>query len=169
LLSLDDSRWPELEGGYRVPFDARPLLKELRTTGASQQTWEKVWAELFHQGDIGQASFAVVPHLVNICREHGKQDWNPYAFVATVELARGKGGNPEPAAWLKDAYIAGVAELARLGLSEYAHATSPELARSILALAALWKGLSTYGEILIDFTEDEVAELREMAFGPDAE
>jgi hypothetical protein len=29
MLSLDDNRWQSLQGGYRVPFDARPFLAKL--------------------------------------------------------------------------------------------------------------------------------------------
>jgi hypothetical protein len=29
MLDLSDKRWTKMEGGYRVPFDPRPLLKQL--------------------------------------------------------------------------------------------------------------------------------------------
>lgn len=94
-LDLQDGAWPTLEGGYRVPVDIRPLLLELERATDPATAWSKLWQELYHQGNIGRASFAAIPHLVRIHEERGVADWNTYALAAAVELARATGRNPD--------------------------------------------------------------------------
>ena len=50
-------------------------------------------------------------------------------------------------------------------MSELTSATDPETTRSILGVLALWKGLETSGRLLIDFTEDELAEMENQYLG----
>jgi hypothetical protein len=123
---------------------------------------------LHHQGDVDEASFAAVPHLVRIHRNRRVVEWNTYAMVATIELARGKGGNPDAPAWLKAAYDEAVHELARLGLAELPLADGADVVRCILGVLALEKGARTYARVLIDFSEDEIMELSKDQWGEDA-
>src|ERR1700676_3971721 len=90
MLSLDDNRWTNMTGGYRVKCDPRPLLAQLESEQTRKTAWPGLWEELHHQGDAGEASYASVPHLVRIHRTSGVVDWNTYAIVAIIELARGK-------------------------------------------------------------------------------
>ncbi len=66
MLSLDDPRWSTLEGGYKVIYDPRPALELLRAGGRTEEAWSELWNELHHQGDIGSASYAAVPHIIDI-------------------------------------------------------------------------------------------------------
>jgi hypothetical protein len=60
MLNLDDDRWDELSGGYsnEVPPSSFPCDREA--------TWHDMWDDLRHQGDVGEAWYAAVPHLVRI-------------------------------------------------------------------------------------------------------
>ena len=165
MLSLEDPRWNGLKAGYRTPIDLRPLLQRLESGRDAKATWDELWRELYHQGDVGEGSFIAVPHLVRICRLRGIPDWNTYAVVATIELARGKGGNPEVPDWSREAYDKALRELADIGLQELSRASDKETVRSILGILAIVHGARTYGRILVEFTEDEVLELEEQAFG----
>ena len=118
MLSLDDQRWSGLEGGYGTEFDPRPLLLRLEAGRDVDTVWQELWGELHHQGDVGQASYALVPHLVRIHRQRGSIDWNTYAIVATIELARGQGSNPAVPKWLEEDYFGAIKELAKLGSVE---------------------------------------------------
>jgi hypothetical protein len=80
MISLDDVRWSNMTGGYKSPFDPRPLLKKLATDSDTTEVWHELWEELHHQGDVGEASFAAAPFLVRSYRERGLLDWNIYAF-----------------------------------------------------------------------------------------
>src|ERR1700733_9584133 len=115
MLSLDDNRWNNLTGGYRTKCDPRPLLAQLESEQNKETAWNELWEELHHQGDVGEASYASVPHLVRIHRANGAVDWNPYAIVAIIELARGKGDNPQVPTWLEEDYLPAIRELAEIG------------------------------------------------------
>ena len=66
MLSLDDNRWTTMRGGYKMPFDPRPLFARLETGLETQTVWSELWNEPHHQGDVDEASYAAVPHLVRI-------------------------------------------------------------------------------------------------------
>src|SRR5258708_2008827 len=165
MLSFDDSRWKTLCAGYRTPVDLRPLLQQLESSDDVESAWAELWQELYHQGDVGQGSFAAIPHLVRIHKMRAVVDWNTYAIAATIELARAKDGNPDVQAWGREAYRLSLRELARLGLEELPRAADPEAVRSILAVLAIVHGARTYGRLLVEFSEDEVLELEKHAFG----
>jgi hypothetical protein len=105
MLGLDDNRWNNLKGGYKILFDPRPLLLKLESGSDIEAIWHDLWDELYHQGDIGDASYAAVPYLVQIYRQRNKLDWNTYAMVATIELARGQRDNPPLPEWLEKDYF----------------------------------------------------------------
>ena len=163
MLSLEDTRWTQMDGGYRLPYDPRATLSKLASGTETAAAWNELWQELYHQGDVGEASYASVPQLVRIYRERNELDWNAYAIVATIELARDSVRNPPLPAWLEPDYNAAITELAGIGLVELPRAENKETVRGILAVLALWKGLRTYASVLIEFSEDEVLELETFA------
>lgn len=165
MLKFEDPRWKGLTAGYRTTIDLRPILQRLESARDAKQAWEELWQELYHQGDIGEGSFVAVPHLVRIHRLRSTPDWNTYALAATIELARGKDGNPDVPAWARHSYDEALRELGQLGLTELSHASDQETVRSILGLLAVVHGARTHGRILVEFTEDEIVELEEQAFG----
>jgi hypothetical protein len=152
-------------GGYRIPFDPREGFRKLEEGIEVKETWEELWQELYHQGDVGECSYAAVPHLVRIHRQRGVVDWNPYALVATIELARDSHKNPEIPLWLIDGYQEAIQLLAEIGLNELPFASVQETTTCILALLAIWKGARTHGRIILEFSERELLELEEQAFG----
>jgi hypothetical protein len=75
---------------------------------------------------VGEASYAGVPHLVRIYRERGVVDWNTYAIVAVIELARDGGKNPPVLKWLKEDYFHALRDLAEVGAAEVLKAKNSE-------------------------------------------
>ncbi|HTU34109.1 MAG TPA: hypothetical protein VMF66_09940 [Candidatus Acidoferrum sp.] len=159
MLSLDDKRWSELNGGRRIPFDRRLSLAKLDAGQDKQQTWHELWDGLYHQGDVGEASYAAVPHLASIYRQRGETDGNTFALIAIIELARLNEGNPELPAWVADDYLRAVRELAEIGTHELSRTTDPDVIRPILAVVAITLGLREHGRILVNYSDREVAEL----------
>jgi hypothetical protein len=159
MLNLDDKRWSRLLGGYRVPFDPRPLLARLEAEQDTATTWHELWDELHHQGDVGEASFAAVPHLVRIYRKRGKVDWNTYAIVAVIELARKEGKNPDVPGWLKEDYFSAIRELAEIGVGEVLRTEDLNNVRAILSVIAIAKDLRIHGKFLVNYSEDELLDL----------
>ena len=159
MLTLDDNLWSNLTGGYRTRFDPRQLLARLEADEGSAKTWHEIWGELYHQGDVGTASYAAVPHLVRIHRTLGVVDWNTYAIVSAIELARDKRTNPEVLKSLKEDYFRAIRELAEIGAAEILRTDEPESVRAILSVIALAKGLRIHAMFLVEYSEDELLEI----------
>jgi hypothetical protein len=88
MLDLSDLRWRQLEGGYRVHYDPRPALARLEQGADASQAWSESWQELHHQGDVGTASYAAVPHLLRVHGTRDVADWNTYAMPGGAGAAR---------------------------------------------------------------------------------
>ena len=159
LLDFADDEWGRLRGGYRVPYDPRKALKALEAGEQTDAAWKELWNELHHQGDVGEASYAAVPHLVRIHGARGVPDWNTFALAATIEEARHNGGNPDIPERLQDAYQAAWRRLVELGLQELLEADDSTLITSILAALAMGKGQLALGRFAILFDEEERKEL----------
>ena len=163
MLSLEDERWQNLEGGYRTSFDPRLLLSGLETKKNPKATWHELWEGLHHQGDVGAASYAAVPHLVRIYRKRGIIDWNIYAIVAVIELARGDGKNPPVPKWLEEDYFQAIRDLAELGAVEVLQTKNPEEIRAILSILAISAGARTHAKFLVDYSAEELLEMERLA------
>jgi hypothetical protein len=159
MLSLNDDQWRDLRGGYRTRFDPRPLLAKLEAKEDLDTTWHALWGELYHQGDVGDASYAALPQIVRMYRDHAAVDWNTYAMVAIIELARGRGTNPEVPKWLEEEYFGAIRELAEIGTTDVSRAQSSEDVRAILGVLAIAKGLRIHGKFLVEYSDEELLEL----------
>jgi hypothetical protein len=159
MQNAHDDRWRNLTGGYRISFDPRPLLANLEAGRDTESTWHELWDELHHQGDVGDASYAAVPLLVDIYRRQGIIDWNTYAMVATIELARTNAHNPDVPDWLSADYFRAIRELAEIGAAEVLRAEEADVVRAMLSVIAIAKGLRTQAKFLVEYTEDELLEI----------
>lgn len=165
MLDYADSHWPELCGGYRMPYDPRPALQLLQTQGGAETTWDPLWNELHHQGDVDVASYAAVTALAHIQQERRDLGWNVYALVATIETERHRKSNPPVPTWLAPLYRDAWTTLRESALHELRDATEPVLVRSALAVVALSRGLRTFGAILSDFDEAELIDILDEQLG----
>ena len=164
MISADDPRWSALRSGYRMPLDPRPLVENLEA-GNPQAAWKELWDELHHQGDVGEASYAAVPLMVEVHRKSGKPDWNVYALVSIVELARTEPQNPALPEWLSADYFRAIQELAEMGTREVLSATDPDAIGAILSIIAVAKGLRLHAKFLLMYQEEEMEEIETKAFG----
>lgn len=156
MLSFDDDRWDHLTGGYRTLFDPRPSLRKLENQQEIAVAWEDLWEELYHQGDVGDASYASVPELVRIHRNGSAADWNLYAIVAIIELARTESQNPELPDWLQEDYFRSIKELAQMGVKDMLSAEDSEAKRAILSIIAIANGLRIHGRFLVKYSGEEL-------------
>jgi hypothetical protein len=166
-IHFNDDRWTRLLGGYRLPYDPRPALRALER-GEAAEAWNELWNKLRHQGDIGDAAYAAVPHIVRIHELRGVPDWNTYALVATIELLRDDARNPKLPTDLQEPYDAAWRRLVEIGLFKLKLAKEAPLVTSILAVLAIGKGQRTLGCLAAEFTEDERQEMLAKAGGASA-
>jgi hypothetical protein len=47
VMDLNDPRWSQLKGGYRVFYDPRPELGRLESNDDAEAAWAELWQELF--------------------------------------------------------------------------------------------------------------------------
>lgn len=159
MLPLDDPRWNELMGGYKVPYDPSTALRQLEQ---GEDVWDELWQELHHQGDVGEASYATVPHLVRIAKSLTHRDWNFYGLVSTIEIERHRNSNPALPNWLKPSYIEAMQQVLDLALSDLQQAKDKVTVRSILAAIALVKGDVKLGALIGHSDDSEIDEVLEQ-------
>jgi hypothetical protein len=150
--------WSQMLGGYRRPYDPRPAVSRLRSDPADGSAWSELWSELHHQGDVGEASYAAVPLLVDACAA-GPRDWNLFALVATIEVERHRRANPRlPEALARD-YAEALTRARDLALADLAETRDPLVVRSALAIVALADGALELGALVTGLDESEITEL----------
>lgn len=165
VLPLDDPKWKSLYGGYKVPYDPSNALRRLYLGEDPNPIWTELWNELHHQGDVGEASYAAVPHLVKIQKDRNDLGWNAYALIATIEIERHRPSNPPLPDWLLLSYKAAWNDLEAIALRDYGKTEDPLTARVILGVLALGKGLREIGIIVSQFDESEIKEIFDSHIG----
>ena len=143
----------------------RPLLRQLESGNNDEATWSELWENLHHHGDVGIASYASKPYLVQIQRNRKSADWNPYALITLIELMRTEPRNPKLPTWLEQDYFGAMAEMVNADWRTGQRSEDKQILRSILAIVALWKGTRVYARLLLDFSEEEVLELTKEILG----
>ena len=158
MLSLEDSRWSALHGGYRLPYDARTALRRLSVRWTDQAAWDELWNELHHQGDVGEASYAAVGVLAELARTASSRDWNVYALAATIETERHARENPPLPQWMTADYDQAWVVLTELAIRDLQLANDHSLIRSALAVVALGRGDVKLGAFLGNIDDSELDE-----------
>jgi hypothetical protein len=161
LLSLDDSRWSELQHAYGAASDIPALLKQLADLPSSEddsEPWFTLWSALAHQGDVYSASFAAVPHVVEaLASAPLKAESSYFQFPAWVEVCRKKNGVEIPED-LEAAYFASLSRLPSLVAGAAAREWEPELLCCALSAIAAAKGQTTVAEAVLELTPDVAEE-----------
>lgn len=155
MLILEDRKWQEFSGGYRVPYDASVALRSMQD---GIDVWDELWAELHHQGDVDIASYASVPQLVRIATSRIVRDLNFYGLLAIIEIARHRKGNPAMPVWLKADYDSAWAQASALALADIESETDSPTITAILGVLALAKGKLKLGAMLSGLDESELDE-----------
>jgi hypothetical protein len=159
MLPLDDPRWSELKGGYKVPYDPSDALRRLES---GEDVWNELWQELHHQGDVGEASYATVPHLVRIAKSLPHRDWNFYGLISTIEVERHRKSNPPLPSWLAQAYVEAMRDLLELAFSDLRSVEDRVTIRSLLGAIALAKGDLKLGALISHSDDSEINEVLEQ-------
>ena len=161
MISLDDPKWEDLAGGYKVPYDPRPAIRALEAGNSVDDAWDELWNELHHQGDVGEASYAAVPHLVRIQQAKSSVDWNLYALISTIEIERHRTSNPPLPDWLAAAYQQAWRQVIDLASRDLKKTDESLAVTAILGALAIAKGLLKLGAFISYSDEDEVDEYAE--------
>jgi hypothetical protein len=162
MLAYNDPKWGKLKGGYKVLYDPTPALKKLERGMDNASTWDELWQELHHQGDVGEASYAAVPHLVRIHQATRSLDWNLYALASTIEVERHRKTNPPLPDWIAKSYRDAWAALLELAIDDLKQARDDTSTQALLGAIAIGKGMLKLGTVISNFTGDELLEILEQ-------
>jgi hypothetical protein len=92
MLSLESTRWEQLTQAYGSAEDVPRLLEALACIGsesAREEVWFALWRTLYRQGEVFSASYAAVPHLLQISGAFGLRERAQGVHLITrIEVAR---------------------------------------------------------------------------------
>ena len=154
LPPMDDPCWSRYDGAYRErPFDVRPLIGRFQRLSVDDALWAVVWAELYHQGDVGEASYALVAALTSYLSQSPELDGQALHFAATVELARASARNPRVPPELQEAYEHALHELPRIALASTDVLWQVGALQGFAALVAVTRGHRLLGQAYQNMNE----------------
>ena len=167
MISLDDPIWKEPKDGYKIPYNPAPVIKSLEKGNNIEEAWKELWNELYHQGDLGEASYAIVPHLVKIQKEKRCFDWNFYGLISVIEIERHRKTNPPIPDWLIEDYKKAWDDILEIVILEIKKEKDPYLVKCLLGTLAAAKGNNKLSAIILELEEPEHDEILEHYFGWD--
>jgi len=166
LLSINDPKWQTYRGGYKYPVaDIVPFLKKLQTAQLAESDWEILWDDLHHQGDIGEASYAVVPYLAEYAAQAMPIAWHAFGFSAVVELARDDIRNPPLPDEVADDYKSAIQNLATIALSRGKECWGENCFEPVMGCLALSLGHRQHARAYLDLTGSELTEFYKYYYG----
>lgn len=151
LMPLDDSRWATYSGGYRSPYNVVPLIHRLNDEGTSGDFWEVVWNELHHQGDVGEASYALVPYLVDHQSCRRELDEQVFHFCVIVELQQPENSNPPIPPEIELSYAMAMRRLPVIGTEQLRRGCSEAIVMGVAAATALAGGHRVLARAYVEF------------------
>jgi hypothetical protein len=154
MLDLSSTRWSQLRDafgdGTRVPH----LIAML--AAGNPDAIADLYASIYHQGSVYSASFAAVPHLVDIARRERSPSFRAeiLVLVGSIATARHDPVDIPPEDVRTDCDVAVRAALP-LVLPALKHSLEPTSAVYLLEVAAGLAGFTTLGRVLHGFIDEE--------------
>nr|WP_301332601.1 hypothetical protein [Parerythrobacter lacustris] len=155
---------------YGAASDVPGLLRMLaQSTGPREssdtETWFSLWSALCHQGDTYTASFAALPHLVDLaCAFEGPIDFGFFQLPAAIEISRASGRGPSIPDDLAPAYHASVARLSEAVVRHLADDWDEDTLLSVLSALAAAKGNARISEAIMNLDDDLITRLIDLDF-----
>lgn len=163
-LSLESSRWLELEHAYGNASDIPNLISQLESIPSlenDKEPWFSLWSSLAHQNDVFSASFATVPHVIRLLSKAPlTADFSYFQFPAVVEICRQKNQIIIPDD-LKADYFESLRLLPKLVAKAADRDWDISLLLSVLSSIAASKGFVDVAEAVQEMTPDVTSELME--------
>ena len=164
MLALDSPRWHELSHAYGTAVDmprALAALKSLPESAGNAEPWFGIWSALAHQGDVYDASYAAVPHVVAALQlDPAKACFDFFHFPAWVEICRVRGGPPVPDD-LAGPYFEALRRLPSLAALAAEGPMSTDKLICCLAATAVAKDQPGIAEVIFELTPEVAASFNE--------
>jgi len=161
MIPLDSGRWSELRDAYGSASRVAVILRAVEAGEDNDQAWDDLWSRICHQGDVCDAAYAAVPHLVRVARDPSRTRWELVALPAAIEAARLTGKAPAIPHDLDDAYHSAVRALAEVCVAR-AHGSWDHVSgQAILAGLAVSKGLGMLAGAILELGPQATGEFLE--------
>ncbi len=170
MIELTEPSWSELTHAYGNASDIPELLRQLAQNPApmrenDSEPWFTLWSSLCHQGDVYQASYAAIPHIVAIAKSStGLLDFGFFQLPAAVEIARNNEQGPEISPALSDAYFEAISELRNEVAKRVDQAWDRPTLLSALSAIAISKGDHKVAEAILSFDDDIISKVIDLKF-----
>ena len=153
MIPLDSPRWRELRQAYGSAEDIPRLLEHLPLVDddGRRELWLGLWGTLCRRGDVYDASYAAVPHLVAFAATRpAAERARALHLVGAVEVGRRLApGAPPLSPDLADAYHAALAEVPALVAGCAGEEWDADTAQVLAATIAIAKGYPRMGNVAL--------------------
>ena len=170
MIPLDDPHWSELQHAYGTASDIPAPLQALAASpGPSrdpdEEPWFSLWSSLCHQCEVYTASYAAVPHIVEIAlRATGPIDFGFFQLPAGIEVARSSKRGPEVPPDLEEPYREAIARLMDCVALRRHDDWDEATLLSALAAQAVAKGHCEASGALLSLDSDIIARINRLDF-----
>jgi hypothetical protein len=170
MLQLDDPRWSTLTHAYGSASDIPEMLLKLTSAtepkaGHESEPWFSLWSSLCHQDEVYDASYAALPHIVNIaCNAKGPIDFSFLQLPAAIEIAKNNGSGPTVPPDLANFYSEGIARLMECTTLHRAAPWDQNMLISAMCAQAVAKGHIEIAEAIMNLDEELITRLIDLDF-----
>ena len=158
MLPLESKEWASLTHAYGADTDTPELLSQLAQypigSNYEDEPFFSLWSSLCHQGDAYNASYAAVPHIINLALSNpDKITYNYILLPICVEIARAENRAPVLPAGLRVDYELALSKIPELvsRFAEHADASSASVCSATIALCV---GHLQLGKAILELTDD---------------
>lgn len=167
MLSLESNRWSELQHAYGDASNIPALLSQLidlPSSNGDAEPWFSLWSALAHQGDVYDASFAAVPHVIHAAASNPlKADAVYFQFPAWVEICRKKNGLELPRE-LSEAYLEALSRLPSLVAQAATREWDADFLQCALSAISVAKGQTVIAEAALELSPNIAEEFMEWFY-----
>jgi hypothetical protein len=168
MISLDDSLWSDLTHAYGNAADIPPLLRAIAAhpsvSSPTEGPWFELWSALCHQGDVYSASFAAVPHIIDVASANpDRACFDFFLMPAAIDVARHQHAVsvPEP---LSDAYFSSLNRLPLIVAATAGRSWDATFCQSALAAVAVGKQQHAIAELLLVVDDSDIPDVLDRYF-----
>jgi len=166
MIALDSPAWAQLQHAYGAASDIPDLLRQLATNPrpmkADDQPWHSLWSALCHQEDVYTASYAAVPHIVQIALDaKGPIDFSFFLLPTRVEIARKRKRGPDIPQELEWDYFAALRSLIDCAAGQATSNWDISMLLCVLAAIAAAKGQPGLADLLTELPVSVIERLDE--------
>ena len=159
MIELDSEQWKELEHAYGDASDIPALLKELETSlypeDYRSEPWFTLWSSLCHQYSIYNASYAVVPHLIQIAQNKEKRLQLRFIdLIGSIHCFRTAKGQPPIPNEMKESYESAIKQSLELCYELVEEPFELEDTKGLLGSIAILKGYNELGAMIYELQKE---------------